>query len=179
MSTAVLSATAASSDAVNARDVGLWSLTHEHRVAVGVAVGVLRTSHARAHRLLRWWSRSIPRRSRPCSARASRALGAKKTGESAEASAAGTDVHYEFGGGRKGDGQRRVREPQLRERPRCASTPGHCRTRCSSPKAVVDRFGKVIGLNREVQTGDQAFDDACYVDTSEDDAVVKRLLESP
>lgn len=45
------------------------------------------------------------------------------------------------------------------------------------PEEGVDRFGKVIGLNREVQTGDQVFDDKAYVDSLESDEVVLRLLE--
>lgn len=47
------------------------------------------------------------------------------------------------------------------------------------PEGAVDRFGKAIGLNREVQTGDKAFDDAVYVDTSEVEEKVKRLLAVP
>jgi hypothetical protein len=46
------------------------------------------------------------------------------------------------------------------------------------PKGKVDRFGKAIGLNREVQTGDGVFDDAAYVDTVEEDAPVQRVFES-
>jgi hypothetical protein len=46
------------------------------------------------------------------------------------------------------------------------------------PEGKVDRFGKAIGLNREVQTGDPAFDDAAYVDTVEEDAPVHRVFES-
>ena len=45
------------------------------------------------------------------------------------------------------------------------------------PEGSVERFGKSIGLNREVQTGEAAFDDIAYVDTVEDDAPVQRLLE--
>jgi hypothetical protein len=45
------------------------------------------------------------------------------------------------------------------------------------PEGLVDRVGKSLGLNREVQTGDQVFDDAAYIDTIEEDAPVKRVLE--
>jgi hypothetical protein len=45
------------------------------------------------------------------------------------------------------------------------------------PEGLVDRVGKSLGLNREVQTGDQAFDDAAYIDTIEEDEPVKRVLE--
>lgn len=38
------------------------------------------------------------------------------------------------------------------------------------------RLGKSLGINREVQTGDAAFDQRCYVDSPENDEVVKRLL---
>lgn len=44
------------------------------------------------------------------------------------------------------------------------------------PEGKVERLGKSIGLNREVQTGEAAFDDIAYVDTIEDDAPVQRLL---
>lgn len=47
------------------------------------------------------------------------------------------------------------------------------------PEGKVERFGKLIGLNREVQTGDKTFDDAAYVDTIEsNEEYVKRLLGS-
>jgi hypothetical protein len=38
------------------------------------------------------------------------------------------------------------------------------------------RLGKSLGINREVQTGDAAFDHQCYVDSPESDEVLKRLL---
>lgn len=45
------------------------------------------------------------------------------------------------------------------------------------PEGKVERFGKHVGLNREVQTGDRAFDDLAYVDTIEkNDEYVQRLL---
>ena len=43
----------------------------------------------------------------------------------------------------------------------------------------MDRFGKLLGVNREVQTGDAEFDRQCYVDSPESDEVVKRLLAPP
>lgn len=46
------------------------------------------------------------------------------------------------------------------------------------PEGKVERFGKAIGLNREVQTGDPSFDDVAYVDTIEEEAVVKQVLDS-
>lgn len=42
----------------------------------------------------------------------------------------------------------------------------------------VDRLGKWLGLNREVQVGDAAFDAAAYIDSAASDAVVRRALES-
>ena len=45
------------------------------------------------------------------------------------------------------------------------------------PEGLVERFGKTLGLNREVQTGDQVFDDAAYIDTIEEDEPVKRVLD--
>ncbi len=47
------------------------------------------------------------------------------------------------------------------------------------PEHALQRFGKAIRLNREVQLGDGAFDDAVYIDTAEtDDDKVKRLLSA-
>jgi hypothetical protein len=42
---------------------------------------------------------------------------------------------------------------------------------------VSDRLGKRMGFNREVQLGDPAFDAAAFIDTAENDDVVRRLLE--
>lgn len=47
------------------------------------------------------------------------------------------------------------------------------------PEGAVERFGKKIGLNREVQLGDPTFDDAVYLDTIDTDEQVKRALASP
>jgi hypothetical protein len=47
------------------------------------------------------------------------------------------------------------------------------------PEGLVDRLGKAIGLNREVQTGDQVFDDAAYIGTVEEDEPVQQALASP
>lgn len=44
------------------------------------------------------------------------------------------------------------------------------------PEGRIERFGKTIGLNREVQTGDPAFDELAYVDTIESDEAVAALL---
>lgn len=45
-----------------------------------------------------------------------------------------------------------------------------------SAEKRLHRVGKAYGINREVQTGDAAFDHHCYVDSPEDDAVLQRLL---
>ncbi|MFT3713093.1 MAG: hypothetical protein QM817_36020 [Archangium sp.] len=44
------------------------------------------------------------------------------------------------------------------------------------PEKGVDKWGKVIGLNKEVQTGDPLFDEMAYVDSLENEESVKRLL---
>jgi hypothetical protein len=46
------------------------------------------------------------------------------------------------------------------------------------PEGKVERFGKAIGLNREVQTGDKEFDDLAYLDTIDTDENVTRVVES-
>lgn len=45
------------------------------------------------------------------------------------------------------------------------------------PEGKVERFGKAIGLNREVQTGDKAFDDLVYLDTIDTEENVRRMFE--
>ncbi|MEP7124994.1 MAG: hypothetical protein ABJE95_28955 [Byssovorax sp.] len=42
----------------------------------------------------------------------------------------------------------------------------------------VDRLGKSLGLNREVQIGDATFDAAAYIDSAASDDIVKRALAS-
>ncbi|MBI5537331.1 MAG: hypothetical protein HY898_31705 [Deltaproteobacteria bacterium] len=44
---------------------------------------------------------------------------------------------------------------------------------------AIDRFGKRILLNRELRTGDDAFDDAVYIETDAPDACVRTLLAEP
>jgi hypothetical protein len=41
----------------------------------------------------------------------------------------------------------------------------------------VDKLGRGLFLNREVQTGDRAFDDQVYIETDEEEQFVKRALE--
>lgn len=48
------------------------------------------------------------------------------------------------------------------------------------PEGALERFGKALRLNREVQLGDDAFDEAVYVDAVErDDERVRALLAPP
>ncbi len=47
------------------------------------------------------------------------------------------------------------------------------------PEGAIDRFGKSIGINREVQTGDKDFDDQAYVETTDAEEHAARLLSSP
>lgn len=44
------------------------------------------------------------------------------------------------------------------------------------PETGLDRRGKQLGLNREVQTGDPGFDRAVYIRTEASDALVRRIL---
>src|SRR5262249_19632846 len=46
------------------------------------------------------------------------------------------------------------------------------------PERGRDRFGKAVFLNREVQSGDPAFDDRIYIETDEPAETVRRALES-
>jgi hypothetical protein len=43
-------------------------------------------------------------------------------------------------------------------------------------EGMVERVGKALGLNREVQTGDPEFDGVAYIDTIESDDAVQRVL---
>lgn len=45
-----------------------------------------------------------------------------------------------------------------------------------SRERELHRVGKSLGINREVQTGDAAFDHHCYIDSPESDEVLQRLL---
>jgi hypothetical protein len=47
------------------------------------------------------------------------------------------------------------------------------------PEIAVDRAGKTVGLNREVQTGDADFDAGVYLETDESEATVQRALGAP
>ncbi len=46
------------------------------------------------------------------------------------------------------------------------------------PEGRVERLGKALGLNREVQSGDKEFDDLAYLDTVDTEQNVQRLVES-
>ena len=47
------------------------------------------------------------------------------------------------------------------------------------PELPSDREGKELGINREVQTGDERFDDAVYIDSNASDAETQRVLAKP
>ncbi len=47
------------------------------------------------------------------------------------------------------------------------------------PEGKVDRFGKAIGLNHEVQSGDRAFDELAYLDTSDTAENIQRVVSPP
>lgn len=48
-----------------------------------------------------------------------------------------------------------------------------------APETDAERSAKRIGVNREVQIGDEAFDDAVYIATEAGDRTVRRLFEPP
>lgn len=47
------------------------------------------------------------------------------------------------------------------------------------PEGTLDHTGKLLGVNREVQLGDPAFDNAVYVDTEAPDAAVQQMFAAP
>ena len=47
------------------------------------------------------------------------------------------------------------------------------------PERAMDRFGKSMGLNREVQLGDEAFDKAAYIESSASDETVRSAFAQP
>jgi hypothetical protein len=87
----------------------------------------------------------------------------------------GTEHEYDLGGGRVFTNTYSVNRYYYRVNLRVASDPLPWVTVYA--EGAVQRFGKAIGLNREIQTGDQAFDDAAYIDTIEVDAPVQRVFE--
>jgi len=89
----------------------------------------------------------------------------------------GTDVSFELGGREVISNVRFVSESWVRANLRVKTGP--LPWAIFSAERAVDRFGKLLGVNREVQTGDAEFDRQCYVDSPESDEVVKRLLAPP
>ena len=63
----------------------------------------------------------------------------------------------------------------------CSGSSSHSSAKWSTLRreTSTDRFGKRIYLNREVQIGDAAFDDAIYIETDAPDDVVRELLAAP
>lgn len=47
------------------------------------------------------------------------------------------------------------------------------------PEGAIDRSGKLLGVNHEVQLGDPAFDEAVYVDSDAPDAALRHMFAAP
>jgi hypothetical protein len=124
------------------------------------------------------WSRRLFRRKVDALGGALASAGAQKIGERGSAGIYWTHLsEYELGGRRVVCVSRPVSRSFIRVGLRIASGPHP--GLIIFPEGKIERLGKAIGLNREVQTGDAEFDKLAYLDTTDSDANVKRLMEKP
>jgi hypothetical protein len=86
----------------------------------------------------------------------------------------GTEVEYELGGRRVLVSSYYVSRSSIRANLRVPG--GRYPWLIIFPEGMVDRVGKALGLNREVQTGDKAFDELAYLDTVDSDENVSKLM---
>jgi hypothetical protein len=123
------------------------------------------------------WSRRLFRRKVDALGGALAASGGQKIAEHASAGIYWShQTEYEVGGRRVIAVSRPISRSFIRVGMRIASGP--YAALIVFPEGKVERLGKAIGLNREVQTGDEAFDKLAYLDSIDSDANVKRLMES-
>jgi len=102
--------------------------------------------------------------------------GATQVGETKRAKLyAGAETEYEVGGRRVIVATHHQNRSYVRSALRIAGGPYPHVT--VFPETGFERLGKAIGLNREVQTGDKAFDDLAYLDTLDTDENVRRAFE--
>jgi hypothetical protein len=140
-------------------------------IAVLIYVGVLGVIIFFAIR----WSRSILQKKQDIVTADLAAQGAKVGTEATGGGLyVGNDVPFELDGVQVVTNVRYVSRSYVRANLKVATPPMPWVT--VLPEKAVDKWGKVIGLNREVQTGDQPFDDLAYVDSNESDETVMRLL---
>jgi len=124
------------------------------------------------------WSRRILDRKGDALGEALVAAGGRKLGDGVQGGLyTGTERIFEVGGRRVYTNAYYVSRSSVRVNLRVETPP--LPYVVIFPEKAVDRFGKAIGLNREVQTGDKAFDDAAYVDSYEAEPLVARLLTPP
>jgi hypothetical protein len=148
--------------------------------AFGVAIGVtlyVALLGAIIYFSIRWSRRRMEEKAAPLQA-ALAGAGARFVADGPKGGLyEGQEREYDYGGRHVFVGAWYVSQYQIRANLRVA-TAERLPWVAIFPEGSVERLGKAIGLNREVQTGDAAFDDAAYVDTVEDDAPVQRLLEN-
>lgn len=122
----------------------------------------------------RWSRRIMERKSSGVRSEIER-LGGRAAGEGQKGGLyTGTETRYEVGGDRIYVNSYYVSRDFVRVNLRAEAPP--LPWVVMYPEGAVERFGKAIGLNREVQLGDQAFDDAIYIDTVESDDRIQKLL---
>ncbi len=129
--------------------------------------------------IITWAARSTRRRLTEKSAafeQALVALGARKIAEGPSLGAyRGREIEYELEGSRLFVNAYYVNRYHIRVNVRVPVTQSLPWTAIYA-EGRIERFGKTIGLNREVQTGDPVFDELAYVDTIESDEAVATLL---
>lgn len=124
------------------------------------------------------WSRALLRRKSEALSQQLQRLGAVAVGPAHVAGLyAGVEAHFTLGGRPLTTVVRYVSRSLVRASIRVRTGPLPAVR--FFPERGLDRLGKALGVSREVQTGDAAFDGACYVDSADSDEVVLRLLAAP
>ena len=124
------------------------------------------------------WSRRLMNRKADALRAGLDAVGGKRLGDGIPGGLySGNEVEYDVGGRRVFTKAYYVSRSSVRVNLRVPGGPYPYVT--IFPEGNVDRFGKAIGLNHEVQTGDKAFDDLAYIDTIDTDETTLRLLSNP
>ncbi len=148
--------------------------------SVGIAVGVGLTLYlaflAGLIALAVRWSRNLLQRKSAALATGLEGAGARLVGQGAQAGLyRGRESEYEFEGRRVFVNAYYVSRSYVRANLRVPTAPLPWVT--LYPEGAAQRFGKALGISREVSIGDDAFDRAVYIDAAEkNDDHVRALL---
>lgn len=142
-------------------------------IAVGIAVYLAFIGGIAA--LAFRWSRRILERKRDALGASLASVGGRVVGTAPRGGLyAGRETEYEVQGRRVFVDARYVSRDYVRANVRVEGGPFPYVT--LYPEGALQRFGKAISLNREVQLGDDAFDAAVYIDSTEKDDERARAL---